>query len=50
MSQTEIAGELQVSKASTSLDMQYLRNHAKEYIKEYGQSICLNNTRYVLQR
>jgi transcriptional regulator len=35
MSQTEIARELQVSKASISLDMQYLRNHAKESIKEY---------------
>jgi transcriptional regulator len=35
MSQTEIARELQVSKASISLDMQYLRNQAKESIKEY---------------
>ena len=35
MSRTEIARELQVSKASISLDMQYLRNHAKESIKEY---------------
>src|SRR5215213_1539770 len=34
-SQTEIARELQVSTASISLDMQYLRNQAKESIKEY---------------
>jgi predicted transcriptional regulator len=35
LSQTEIAHELQVSKASISLDMQYLRSQAKESIKEY---------------
>jgi predicted transcriptional regulator len=35
LSQTEIAHELQVSKASISLDMQYLRTQAKESIKEY---------------
>jgi predicted transcriptional regulator len=35
LSQTEIAHELQVSKASISLDIQYLRNQAKESIKEY---------------
>src|ERR687888_2374073 len=35
MSQTEIARELQISKASISLDMQYLRKQAKESIKEY---------------
>src|SRR5215212_4301111 len=35
MSQTEIARELQVSQASISLDIQYLRNQAKESIKEY---------------
>jgi hypothetical protein len=35
LSQTEIARELQVSKASISLDMQYLRSQAKESIKEY---------------
>jgi hypothetical protein len=34
-SQAEIARELQVSKASISLDMQYLRNQAKESIWEY---------------
>ena len=35
MSQAEIARELQVSEASISLDMQYLRGQAKESIKEY---------------
>ena len=35
MSQIEIAHELQVSEASISLDMQYLRSQAKESIKEY---------------
>jgi transcriptional regulator len=35
MSQSEIAHELQVSEASISLDMQYLRSQAKESIKEY---------------
>ncbi|MFL6411978.1 MAG: hypothetical protein ACJ71K_12165 [Nitrososphaeraceae archaeon] len=35
MSQIEIGRELQVSEASISLDMQYLRSQAKEYIKEY---------------
>ena len=35
MSQIEIAHELQVSEASISSDMQYLRNQAKESIKEY---------------
>jgi transcriptional regulator len=35
LSQTEIARELQVSKASISLDMQYLRRQAKEAIREY---------------
>ncbi|MFL6410100.1 MAG: hypothetical protein ACJ71K_02515 [Nitrososphaeraceae archaeon] len=35
LSQTEIAHELQVSKASISSDMQYLRNQAKESIREY---------------
>src|ERR687887_1992560 len=35
MSQTEIARELQVSEASISSDMQYLRSQAKESIKEY---------------
>jgi predicted transcriptional regulator len=33
--QLEIARELQVSKASISSDMQYLRKQAKESIKEY---------------
>jgi predicted transcriptional regulator len=35
LSQIEIAHELQVSKQSISLDMQYLRTQAKESIKEY---------------
>jgi hypothetical protein len=35
MSQIEIARELQVSEASISSDMQYLRSQAKESIKEY---------------
>src|SRR5919198_1916325 len=35
MSQIEIARELQVSEASISLDMQYLREQAKGTIKEY---------------
>jgi IS30 family transposase len=35
VSQAEIAHELQVSEASISLDMQYLRSQAKESIKEY---------------
>jgi predicted transcriptional regulator len=35
MSQIEIAHELQVSKQSISSDVQYLRNQAKETIKEY---------------
>ena len=35
LSQQEIAGELQVSEASISSDMQYLREQAKACIKEY---------------
>src|SRR3954454_12952697 len=35
LSQIEIARELQVSKQSISSDVQYLRNQAKEAIKEY---------------
>jgi predicted transcriptional regulator len=35
LSQTEIARELQISKASISLDMQCLRKQAKESIREY---------------
>jgi transcriptional regulator len=35
LSQVEIAHELQISKASISSDMQYLRKQAKESIKEY---------------
>ena len=35
LSQIEIAHELQVSKASISSDMQYLRKQAKESMQEY---------------
>ena len=35
MSQIEIADELQVSQASISSDIAYLRSQAKESIKEY---------------
>ena len=35
MSQIEIAHELQVSEASISSDIAYLRNQAKESIREY---------------
>jgi hypothetical protein len=35
LNQLEIARELQVSEASISSDMRYLRNQAKEYIKKY---------------
>src|SRR5919197_3645385 len=35
LSHGEIARELQVSRASISSDMQYLRSQAKESIKEY---------------
>jgi hypothetical protein len=35
LSQTEIARELQVSEASISLDIQYLREQAKGSIREY---------------
>jgi predicted transcriptional regulator len=35
LSQIEISRELQVSEASISSDIQYLRNQAKESIKEY---------------
>src|ERR687888_156401 len=36
MSQIEIARELQVSRTSITSDIQYLRNQAKETIKEYA--------------
>jgi transcriptional regulator len=36
VTQIEIARELQVSEASISLDMQYLREQAKGTIKEYA--------------
>jgi transcriptional regulator len=35
LNQVEIAHELQVSEASISSDMQYLRNQAKQSIREY---------------
>ena len=35
MTHEEIARELQVSKASITSDVQYLRSQAKESIKEY---------------
>ena len=57
LSQTEIARELQVSKASISLDMQYLRNQAKESIKEYvtehlpeQYQICLTALDAIIKR
>jgi hypothetical protein len=49
MSQIEIAHKLQVSEASISSDMQYLRNQAKEFIKEYVTEHLPEHTRYVLQ-
>ena len=42
LSQVEIAHELQVSKASISLDMQYLHNHAKESLKNMLQRAVSN--------
>jgi hypothetical protein len=36
LNQTQIAKELQVSEACISLDMQYLREQAKDTIKEYA--------------
>jgi hypothetical protein len=39
MNQIEIARELQVSEASISLDIQYLRNQAKESIKYVTQHL-----------
>jgi predicted transcriptional regulator len=57
LSQTEIARELQVSKASISLDMQYLREQAKESIKEYATDhlpeqyqICLTALDAIIKR
>jgi histidine kinase/DNA gyrase B/HSP90-like ATPase len=42
MTHGEIAHELQVSKASISLDMRYLRQQAKESIKEYVTEYLMN--------
>src|SRR5918911_1495863 len=57
MSQAEIARELQVSEASISLDMQYLRSQAKESIKEYATEylpeqyqICLTALDEIIKR
>ena len=57
LSQTEIARELQVSKASISLDMQYLRTQAKESIREYTTEylpeqyqICLTALDEIIKR
>ena len=57
MSQIEIARELQVSEASISSDMQYLRNQAKESIKEYATEylpeqyqVCLTALDEIIKR
>ena len=57
MSQAEIARELQVSEASISLDMQYLREQAKESIKEYATEylpeqyqVCLTALDEIIKR
>ncbi|MGB8025065.1 MAG: HTH domain-containing protein [Nitrososphaeraceae archaeon] len=56
MTHGEIAHELQVSRTSITSDIQYLRNQAKESIKEYvtehlpGQyQVCLFSIRYYTQ-
>ena len=56
MTQIEIAHELQVSKKSISADIQYLRNQAKESIKEYvtehlpeQYQVCLTALDTILQ-
>ncbi|MDQ3903179.1 MAG: hypothetical protein M3247_06035 [Thermoproteota archaeon] len=56
LSQAEIAKQLQVSEASISLDMQYLREQTKETIKEYATEylpaqyqICLAALDTILQ-
>ena len=57
MSQIEIAQQLQVSEASISSDIQYLRNQAKESIKEYvtehlpeQYQICLTALDAIIKR
>jgi predicted transcriptional regulator len=57
MSQIEIANELQVSKQSISSDMQYLRNQAKESIREYATEylpeqyqVCLTALDEIIKR
>jgi transposase len=44
LSYQEIAHELQVSKASITSDVQYLREQAKGTIKEYVTEHLLDNT------
>jgi predicted DNA-binding protein YlxM (UPF0122 family) len=57
LSQIEIARELQVSKQSISSDVQYLRNQAKESIKEYvtehlpeQYNVCLTALDEIIKR
>jgi transcriptional regulator len=57
MSQIEIAHELQVSEASISSDVAYLRNEAKESIKEYATEylpeqyqVCLTALDEIIKR
>ncbi|MFL6426269.1 MAG: hypothetical protein ACJ71R_22135 [Nitrososphaeraceae archaeon] len=57
LSQIEIARELQVSEASITSDIQYLRNQAKESIKEYvtehlpeQYQICLTALDAIIKR
>jgi orotate phosphoribosyltransferase-like protein len=56
MTHGEIAHELQVSRTSITSDIQYLRNQAKESIKEYvtehlpeQYQVCLFSIRYYTQ-
>jgi hypothetical protein len=57
LSQVEIARELQVSKTAITQDVQYLRNQAKESIKEYvtehlpeQYQICLTALDTIIRR
>jgi transcriptional regulator len=57
LSYQEIARELQVSKASISTDVQYLREQAKETIKEYATEylpeqyqVCLTALDEIIKR
>ena len=49
LSHGEIAQQLQVSRASISSDIAYLRNQAKETIKEYVTEHLPEQYQYVLQ-